>query len=220
MARCLAIRPNLRAWRCSNPAGKRWFCHQHRRWPVLCLIGLLGAVVLPMGIAYTWGLVAPPTRVESEHTALLQDIKKVLENNTPAQLKDFFNSKGLIQRYPLGFALFYSNGLKTLRYETDNSGIDLSKMKVVKFEQNQVCIEGGMTVHRPTLTLKENVKLQECFNPNGPGSDLLQLGDDVMLNVEPLAGSAEGAAWVVGLRPWVRDPSQPLHAPIIRSQGT
>ena len=79
MGRCLAVRPHLRSWRCNNEAGTRWFCHQHRRWLLLRLGGLAGAVLLAWGINYTWGLFAPPTKVEGDQTALLQDIHKKVQ---------------------------------------------------------------------------------------------------------------------------------------------
>jgi hypothetical protein len=94
LGRCLAVRPQLKAWRCSNEAGSHWFCYQHQRWSFLCLIGLFVAVFLPMGISYTWGLFAPPTKVEGEQTALLQNIRKLLENSTARELNKFFESRG------------------------------------------------------------------------------------------------------------------------------
>jgi hypothetical protein len=82
-----------------------------------------------MGISYTWGLFAPPTKVESEQTALLQDIRKLLENLNPHELETFFESRGLEQKYPLGFALFYSDGRKNLYYgNPSRSGIAVSAL--------------------------------------------------------------------------------------------
>jgi len=53
----------------------------------------------------------------------VQEIKKLLENpskNIP-ELTKFIDSQGLQAKYPLGYALFFSDGRKTLYYGSPDS---------------------------------------------------------------------------------------------------
>jgi len=152
LGRCLAVRPHLRAWRCGNEAGGHWFCHQHRRWPLLSLSGLIGSVILAWGISFTWGLFAPPTKVEREEAAQLDNIavivRTVLENQKthPQQVTQFVDERGFENRYPLALALFYSNGRQTLNYGTQNTGgvsvvtLEPSHIIVTNITQSEICV--------------------------------------------------------------------------------
>jgi hypothetical protein len=95
------------------------------------------ALLVSWGGSYLWGLFGPPTKVEDKQTTLLQDIKQLLENQNSHELNKFFESKEFEQKYPLGFALFYSDGRKTLYYgKPSSSGIifDPSTLKVKRSE--------------------------------------------------------------------------------------
>jgi hypothetical protein len=61
----------------------------------------------------------------------VDDIRELLENvraNAP-ELRRFFTSRRLEEKYPIGFVLFYTDAARTLRYDVKESGIDLSTWK-------------------------------------------------------------------------------------------
>lgn len=207
LARCWALRANLKAFRCSNPAKKgHWFCYQHRRWPLLILgTVVVGGLLVPSFQSYLWGLVAPPTTVEKEHTARLEHIEKLLQDKDkkPQELKQFIDGLGISQRYPLAYALFYSDGQKLLySHIVNNTGIifDTASIIVDKITTEQMCISGlRITVQGSTVGGGRG----PCFNM-APGSilHLARVGENprVAVDVEALGGSIGGGAWVIGLK--------------------
>jgi len=207
LTRCWALRVNLKTFRCSNPARKgHWFCYQHRRWPFLILgTVVVGGLLLPSFQSYLWGLVAPPTTVEKEHTARLEHIEKLLEgkDTKPQELKQFIDGLGISQRYPLAYALFYPDGRQLLYSSIVNSAdISLSPASIMVDEitAEQMCISGlRITVQGSTVGGSRG----PCFNM-APGSilHLTRVGDNprVAVDVEALGGSIGGGAWIIGLK--------------------
>jgi hypothetical protein len=207
MARCFAIRPNLRAWRCGNEAGVHWFCHQHRRWPLQTLAVLVfGGLLIPWGSSYLYGLFAPPTKVESEGATKLEDIaatvRTILANQTahPQELKQFVDEQGFENKYPLGFALFYADGSKTLHYGSQPNpdvSFDPSKITALSISDLQIRVAGfAIIVKGSHLTIgdfhigKEALKAHSLIRING-----------VDVEAELLGTSTKGAAWIIGLKP-------------------
>jgi hypothetical protein len=125
---------------------------------------VLGTILLGWISSYSWGLIAPPTKVESEHLktaqetqADLQAIKRLLENKNTADagrtlngqkeaehaLDTFIGENNLDQKYPLGFAIFYSDGHKNLSYgKPFNSRIsfDPSTLVVMAKDDKLACL--------------------------------------------------------------------------------
>jgi hypothetical protein len=212
LARCWALGADLKAIRCSREAGTgHWFCHQHRRWLLKIIIGtvVIGGLLLPSVQSYLWGLFAPPTKVEKEHTAHLEDIDKkldhilsLLENKykRPQELTTFIDTLGLEQKYPLGFALFYSDGRRTISDTRPSSGsgisFDPSTLKVTRIGDSY-CM--NILPVRIRGKLLDNYK-DLCVSELPPGAHVAKVGD-VLLDIEPLALSSGGAAWVLGMKP-------------------
>jgi hypothetical protein len=115
---------------------------------------LIVAVFVPMGISWAWGLIAPPTKVEKDETVHLKnietsvtDIRSLLEhqNTHPHALQQFVDERGWEQKYSLGFALFYSNGSKTLHYgkqPNPDISFDPSSIKIIHITNYEVSFVG------------------------------------------------------------------------------
>jgi hypothetical protein len=149
---------------------------------------------------------APPnTLIErSPQVAVAQDsiklaaIVKLLENKDedPKAINTFTEQAGFVQKYPLGFALFYSDGRKILYYgRQTSSGIsfDPSSLKVTR-AGDWYCM--NILPVRIQGKLLDNIQ-NACF---AHVTHVAQIGD-VLLDIEPLATSSEGAAWVLGMKP-------------------
>jgi hypothetical protein len=159
-----------------------------------------------------WGLVAPPTKVESEQTAHLEHLETLVgtllrENqgrNTPTpELKKFIDARGLEQEYPLAYALFYSNGRKTLYYGPPNSmGVifDPASIKVASIKNDEICLSGfTMTISELDWAWEDNA----CFAFGSLGIEMRIQSpkSSLIVGVHNLGGSTEGAAWVIGVKP-------------------
>jgi hypothetical protein len=68
----------------------------------------------------------------------LQDIKKLIESKNVPQLTKFIDSQRLEAKYPLGYALFYSDGHKTLYYGSPKS-FDPASIQLISLTQNEMC---------------------------------------------------------------------------------
>jgi hypothetical protein len=149
---------------------------------------------------------APPdTLIEgSPQVAGLQDsiklaaIVKLLENKdeNPQAISTFTEQSGFVKRYPLGFALFYSDGRKILYYGRQTISritFDPSSLKVTRVGDGY-CM--NILPIRVQGKLLDNIK-NMCV---AHFTHVAQIGD-VLLDIEPLATSSEGAAWVVGASP-------------------
>jgi len=206
LGQCLAIRPNLTAWRCRRQAGNRWFCSQHKRWPLLCLGGLIVTVLIPVGILYLWGKFAPPTGVEGEQLKIAQntqsdvrDIKKLLENpskNIP-ELTKFIDSQGLEAKYPLGYALFYTDGRKTLYYGSPKSSFDPASVQVISLTQNQIRFNADLK----DSGTKSEIQMNDAYiDMDVPGLHSLMVVGSLHFYVELIAHSVGEAAWIIGVK--------------------
>jgi hypothetical protein len=136
------------------------------------------------------------------------EIKRLLQENngktTPTpDLRNFISSNQLEQKYPIGFALFYTDGRKTLHYGyTSESGISFDPTNVtVRFERNAIghnviCIDGSpVKIRGKKLDVKNN-----CFGGPPPAKGQWEI-DDVGLYVGLLASNTNEAAWLIGLKP-------------------
>jgi hypothetical protein len=115
-----------------------------------------------------------------------------------APLESIVNHYSLREKYPLGFALFYSDGRQVLYYGDNlnsNTAFDPANIKVVLLSKFQLCFSGfrwnGPGGH---IIMGNN-----CIGLN-PGSKMsLLVGRQVSVSFESLATSPSGAAWVIGL---------------------
>jgi hypothetical protein len=146
---------------------------------------------------------APPdTLIEgSPQVAGLQDsiklaaIVKLLENKdeNPQAINTFTEQSGFVKRYPLGFALFYSDGRKILYYGRQTISritFDPSSLKVTRVGDGYCMNILPIRVQGKLLDNTKNMCVAHFTH-------VAQIGD-VLLDIEPLATSSEGAAWVVG----------------------
>jgi hypothetical protein len=103
MARCKAVRLNLKEWRCRKQAGDKWFCEQHRRWPLNLAITLISTLFVTIGggwlVAYSWGIFAPETAVERSHTKHLEHIEGTQDTITATLDTIGKQTAGVIEHY-------------------------------------------------------------------------------------------------------------------------
>lgn len=129
----------------------------------------------------------------------LELIKDLLERRNPAELDRYFKSKELEKKYPLGFALFYSDGRKTLYYGI-HSGVsfDLSSLRASGISSDKFVMSGFKFTGSGGGTLAMN----DVHVLTGAGSIVhLLVSGNVAVDIESLAGSTEGVAWVIGMKP-------------------
>jgi hypothetical protein len=144
---------------------------------------------------------APSPSVQQQ----LDRIEKLLENKDtqPQKLAQFFDEERFDQKYPLGYALFYSDGSKTLHYGNPHSEVifDPASIHAISITFGEIIIsgfaikalgDGEMTINATHLHTKVGTTLP-----------LLKIGKHLEFTVdaESLGGSAAGAAWVIGVRP-------------------
>jgi hypothetical protein len=141
-----------------------------------------------------------PPLVAQEPSASVQPIafKQLLENKDrdPEAIRAFIDRAGLQQKYPLGFALFYSDGQNILYYGRPTSkgiSFDPSSLKVARIG-DWYCM--NILPIRIQGKLLDNIRNACVANV----THVAQVGD-VLLDIEPLATSSEGAAWVLGMKP-------------------
>jgi hypothetical protein len=152
------------------------------------------------------GTPAPPADIVIEKSPLVADtnenvrliaISALLENKDkdPQSIKTFTDKAGLSQKYPLGFALFYADGRRTLYYTSPSrAGIsfDPTSLKVSRIG-DWYCMNIS-----PVRIMGKIVKIQNTCVAHA--KQVIRI-NDVVLDLEPLAKSSEGAAWVLGMKP-------------------
>jgi hypothetical protein len=171
-------------------------------------------------VSYTWGLFAPPTKVETENLQVISsmqadiaEIKRLLEiKSSPAgtnapdvqrkanqELSSLIAEKDLDKKYPLGFAIFYSDGRKLLSYgKPTNSNVIFDPSTLIVTNKDKfVCL--NLLPIRINGRLMDNIR-DTCFGGNGPIIHAARVGN-VGIDIESLGSSTEGAAWVIGVRP-------------------
>jgi hypothetical protein len=220
LARCWALSAELKAVRCRHDAGRgHWFCHQHRIWPLKILLGFLGTFVIagifvPSVHSYLWGLIAPPTRLERDNAAHVEnietgvknieaDIKHLLDNKdtNPQALQDYIDQEGFKKEYPFGYALFYSDRIQTVRFTTLNiPNVDFgpSDMKVTS-----ISLLRGMCLSK-LMIFVQGWKVEwthgVCLSTS-PRHPILvrftQTFPQVTATISPLASGASGAALII-----------------------
>ncbi|MFH1821912.1 MAG: hypothetical protein ABH852_05695 [Methanobacteriota archaeon] len=207
VSRCLAIRPHLKEWRCRNEAGDSFFCWQHKRWLLKVVIGILATIFIGLVVNFLWSRVSPPSSTETRTLELAEKtsddvvaIRQMLENRNPEnleKLETYLKSEGLETTYGYGFALFYSDGRKTLHFGAIGKGVkfDPYAVKVTKYTSDTICFDSDpIQIQGTTINMTGN-----CFRRGSEGRfGIIKLGN-VGVEVRRLADSSSGAVWVVGL---------------------
>jgi hypothetical protein len=138
----------------------------------------------------------------------LSDIKQLLENinsrltdaraHGDQEFTQLAHDRDLDSKYPLGFAIFYSDGHKILSYGKPGNGrisFDPSTLTISargKFECLSVLpvsIDGRLMNNFTNL----------CFSGNGGVMHAARVGDTA-IDIEPLGGTSEGLAWIIGMK--------------------
>jgi hypothetical protein len=140
----------------------------------------------------------------------VEELRRLIQENngktTPTpDLRNFISSNQLEQKYPIGFALFYTDGRrKTLHYGyTSDSGISFDPTNVtVRFEHNEfgqseICIDGSLVMIRGKKWDVTNA----CFSGRVPPLKGQWEIDDVDMAVALLDSNKNEAAWLIGLKP-------------------
>ncbi len=137
----------------------------------------------------------------------VQIVAQLLENkdNNPAALEDFVAEKGFKDKYPLGFALYYSDGKQLLSY-------GISTESAIRFDSSEIKVTfekapdgNGVVVCLNLLPVRINGKMltnfrDNCFGGFNPILHAVRLGN-VSIDIEYLASSPRGAAWIIGMTP-------------------
>jgi hypothetical protein len=143
----------------------------------------------------------PPLVARAEDHIKLIAVKNLLENReeNPQALRSFIDQAGLEKKYPLGFALFYSDSRKTLYYgRSSNSDIifDPSSLKISRIG-DAYCM--NILPLRIGGKLLDNIS-NNCFGPQVSQVIRPAIINGIIIEIEPLVSLKEGAAWVVGAR--------------------
>jgi hypothetical protein len=220
LAQCFALGRHLRGWRCGNAAGTAWFCNKHKRWPIIIVGGLAGTIALGLLTNYIWIYIStpsPPLYTETKTLQAVHDtqsgvsnvqdrlerIEKPLENNpnenSPA-IKEFVKDEKLESKYPLGFALFYSDGRRTLHYDRPNLGVNFDPAGVkVQLTDTSVCVSSApITVGGIDFIITSN-----CFGRRASYQITLLNTGNALVKAETVANSTDSVAWVMGIMPAV-----------------
>jgi hypothetical protein len=127
-------------------------------------------------------------------------LRRLLENKNTSNSKkveDYVQRSGLESTYPLGFALFYSDGRKTLHYGQTGTGVifDPSLVEVTEFGTDKICLSSApIKVNRTTLNFSNN-----CFARGSEGRfSFVDLGT-AGVEIARLADSGKAVVWVMGL---------------------
>jgi hypothetical protein len=139
-----------------------------------------------------------PLIAGAQESVRLAAIVRLLENadKDPYAIKTFTDQSGFDQKYPLGFALFYSDGRKILYYgKPSSAGIsfDPSLLKVSRIGDAYCMNLLPVRIRGKLIDQVSNICVSHIVH-------LAQVGD-VVLDIEPVATSSEGAAWVLGMKP-------------------
>jgi hypothetical protein len=131
-------------------------------------------------------------------------IRELIENQDKDQsrLEAFTRTHAFEVKYPLGFALFYSDGDKILSYvgpTTNNISFDPSNL-VVTIEHHGV-YEGVCLSVLPVAINGQPLSnfSNNCFAGVGQTMRAARIGS-IEIDIEPLGTSAKGAAWVIGMK--------------------
>jgi hypothetical protein len=121
--------------------------------------------------------------------------------DTPKLLNTLSEFKKLPERYNFGYAIYYSDGQKTVYSPVINPNahvfFDPSKIDLSFKDDKTVCVKSlSLTANGIPQTSFENI----CFGGGGNIIRLMSIQHAVELDAEPLATSSRGVAWVLGLR--------------------
>jgi hypothetical protein len=218
-ARCWAFTLNLKAYRCGNSARKgHWFCYQHRRWLFLRILAITGIPISAFFLPYLWGLLAPPTTVESRLEKHVAHIENLLENKNknPQPLTQFLDDLRISKIYPLAYALFYADGRKVLYSAIVNdAGIDfeIANIRVVTITDQKICISGFRINVQGSRIRGDGIP---CFIM-APGTIMhFARAESVVVDVLALGGSVGGGAWIIGVKSVTGSGSNFPKSPIMR----
>lgn len=132
----------------------------------------------------------------------VQLIADVLEkqDSKPELLSQLLVAYGLEKKYPLGFAIFYSDGHKTTmshgRSEYGGISFEPSTL-IVTIKDKEVCLNVlPVAINGKLMTNIQDI----CFVGGGPVYHAAALDNKVAIDIEPLGESPHGAAWVVGMK--------------------
>lgn len=137
----------------------------------------------------------------------VQLVAQLLANkNTDPQLLIEYNvAKGFASRYPLGFALFFSNGSQLLSYQAvantrvrfDPSNLKVTFQRAPDSKTMRVCLNLlPVSIDGKPMTNFRDV----CFGGSEPIIHAVRI-DNVSIDIEYLAATPRGAAWIIGMRP-------------------
>lgn len=134
-------------------------------------------------------------------------ITQLLENKdaNPQSLENFVAKIGLKYKYPFGYGLFYSDGTKILSYEVAIKNAIRFDPTVSKVTFENTPDGSGIKVCLDLLPMRVNGDIIKnisnvCFGGRAPILHAVRWYD-VSIDIEYLAASPRGAAWVIGMRP-------------------
>jgi hypothetical protein len=130
----------------------------------------------------------------------LDHIQKLLEgyNKNPQELAAFINEQGFVNKYPLGFVLFYADGSKTLHYgpqPNPDVNFEPRDIKVLSISADAIHISGF------EISVKgSTIKVANAFIQKDGSLHLMRV-NGVNIDANSLGSTRDAAAWIIGLAP-------------------
>lgn len=135
---------------------------------------------------------------ETEGLDILSNVLQHEKDKSSAALRSFISYFGFDKRYPLGFALFYSDGSRVL-YSGEKIdpkvSFDPATIKILRITPSYLCFTGfAWNGAGPRISMDD-----DCVG-GAPGSLTTAVTTkDLSVSFESLGVSAHGAAWVIGI---------------------
>jgi hypothetical protein len=134
----------------------------------------------------------------TEGLDILSNVLQHEKDKSSGALRSIIDYFGFDKRYPLGFALFYSDGSRVL-YSGEKIdpklSFDPAEIKILRITPSYLCFTGfRWNGAGPHLSMDN-----DCVG-GAPGSlSTLISTDDLSVSFESLGASEHGAAWVIGI---------------------
>jgi hypothetical protein len=134
-------------------------------------------------------------------------IASLLEKNSQYganSIDEYAENRGFKNQYPLGFAIFYSDGKKITAYQVPprgNISFDLTNLKVT-FQSSAAGSYVSICMNLLPVDVggrQLRIVHDSCFVGTGHVIHAAQI-DDVSIDVVALGSGPNGAAWLIGMR--------------------
>jgi hypothetical protein len=135
-----------------------------------------------------------------KNIVLLQQIKSMLENKSTREISEFTMHQGLQVKYPLAYALFYTDGRKLLYYGNPQAKVDFDPSKLIVDDTGSGFCISGLSVSSQGSGISGPGQI--CL-PHPAARMIIRFAriENITVIFEAIAASATEKAWVIGLTP-------------------